>query len=307
MTFQTPTAYAQPERRIGFRRNNGAVRFRARQGDAIPLEQLAALAPSVFADGRHESRSERYTFIDTRAVLQGLIAEGFVPVGVQQGGSRIEGKRDFTKHVIQLRHRRQFEQPLTDRRVGDVFPEISLGNSHDGTSAYVLSLDLFRLVCLNGMTVNDAAVERVKVPHKGDVGGRIIEGAFRVIEQAPAVIDAADQMAGLALTGPERHAFAAAARELRWTAEEAPIEPLALLAPRRNGDAGADLWRTFNVAQEHLIRGGDRYVHTSTDNAGRERRSVRQTGEVRSIDQSAAINRALWTLGEEMRRLKAAA
>lgn len=306
MTFQTPTTYARPERVLGFRSKTGAVRFRARHGDTIPVEQLAGLAPSVFAEERHESRSERYTYIDTRAVLQGLLAEGFLPVGVQQGGSRIEGKRDYTKHVIQLRHRRQFEQPVTARAVGDVFPEISLGNSHDGTSAYVLSLDMFRLVCLNGMTVSDGVVERVKVPHKGDVGSQIIEGAFRVIEQAPRVLDAAAGMAALALTQPERLAFARAARELRWEGDAAPIEADQLLAPRRSADLGADLWRTFNVAQEHLLRGGDRYDLRTTDDAGRVRIQQRTTGEVRSIDGSSGLNRALWTLAEEMRRIKAA-
>jgi len=306
MTFQTPQTYARPERALGFRNHSGAVRFRARHGDTIPVEQLAGLAPSVFAEQRHDSRSERYTFIDTRAVLAGLMAEGFLPVGVQQGGSRIEGKRDFTKHVIQLRHRQQLEQPVTGRAVGDVFPEISLGNSHDGTSAYVLSLDLFRLVCLNGMTVSDGTVERVKVPHKGDVGSQIIEGAFRVIEQAPTVLDAAAGMAALTLTHDERLAFATAARELRWEAAEAPIAADRLLAPRRSADNGPDLWRTFNVTQEHLLRGGDRYDLRTTDEAGRERVQKRKTGEVRSIDGSGGLNRALWTLAEEMRRLKAA-
>jgi hypothetical protein len=306
MTFQTPQTYARPERALGFRSTTGAVRFRARHGDTIPVEQLAGLAPSVFAENRHDSRSERYTYIDTRDVLAGLMAEGFVPVGVQQGGSRIEGKRDFTKHVIQLRHRQQFEQAVTARAVGDVFPEISLGNSHDGTSAYVLSLDLFRLVCLNGMTVSDGTVERIKVPHKGNVSDQIIEGAFRVIEQAPKVIDAAAQMAAMSLTHPERLAFARAARELRWEGDTAPISEAMLLAPRRNADSGSDLWRTFNVTQEHLLRGGDRYTLRTTDDQGRERVSQRKTGEVRSIDGSAGLNRALWTLTEEMRRIKAA-
>lgn len=305
MTFANPAAFAQPERALGFRRPSGAIRFRAKHGQTVSIEQLSSLAPSVFAEERHESRSERYTFIDTRAVLAGLMDEGFQIVGVQQGGSRIEGKRDFTKHVIQLRHRKALEVTAPSR-VGDVFPEISLGNSHDGTSAYVLSLAMFRLVCLNGLVVSDGVVDRVKVPHKGQVQDQIIEGAFRVIEQAPRVIAAADEMAALQLTGPEALAFATAARELRWEAPQAPIAPEILLGARRSGDQGRDLWRTFNVTQEHLIRGGDSFTSRTEDARGRERVQRRRTQEVRSIDQSTSINRALWTLAEEMRRLKAA-
>jgi hypothetical protein len=304
MTNLAQPTWARPETRLGFSRAGGARRFRAAHGTTIPLDQLASLAPSIFAQDRHESCSERYTYIDTSAVLQTLIKEGFMPVAVQQGGSRIEGKREFTKHVVNFRHRRDMER-AAPRHVGEVYPEVSLLNSHDGTSAYTLAMDLFRLVCLNGMQVNDGTIERIKVPHKGDVGGQIIEGAFRVIDRAPEVMDSVQAMSGLILTPPERLAFATAARELRWTAEEAPIDAGRLLQPRRAADAGADLWRTFNITQEHLLRGGDTYQRVTEDpETGRRQVQNRRVGEVRSIDQSGSLNRALWTLAAEMQKLK---
>ena len=55
-------------------------------------EQMRAAAPSVFAEGKHASRSERYTYIPTIEVLRGLRKEGFEPFMVAQGASRVEGK-----------------------------------------------------------------------------------------------------------------------------------------------------------------------------------------------------------------------
>ena len=42
-------------------------------------DQMRAAAPSVFAEGKHASRSERYTYIPTIEVLRGLRKEGFAP------------------------------------------------------------------------------------------------------------------------------------------------------------------------------------------------------------------------------------
>jgi len=42
------------------------------------------VAPSIFADAPHESRSERYSYIPTASVLQGLRGEGFEPFMVCQ-------------------------------------------------------------------------------------------------------------------------------------------------------------------------------------------------------------------------------
>jgi hypothetical protein len=42
-------------------------------------DQIHRVAPSIFADGKHESRSERYTYIPTIEVLRGPRNEGFQP------------------------------------------------------------------------------------------------------------------------------------------------------------------------------------------------------------------------------------
>lgn len=287
---------------------SGAVILRNRDGSPLGLEQIAHAAPSVMAEHAHESRSERYAYIPTRNVLAGLMREGFQPFEVRQGGSRDEAKRGFTKHMLRLRHA---SHGLTEVAPGDpVAPEIIILNSHDGTSSYQLTAGAFRFVCTNGLIAGDT-FEHVKVAHRGDVVGQVIDAAFKVVEDFPRLVDGARDMTGVRLDRGEQLAFARAALQLRWETQEeeserptAPVQAESLLQPRRAADAvGGDLWRTFNVVQEGLIRGGQAYVQRDEQGRRVARRKVR---EVQGIDQNRQLNRALWTLGEEMRRLKAA-
>src|SRR5579859_380515 len=143
---------------------------------ALTMDQLRSAVPSAFALDKHNSRSERYTYIPTVNVIEGLMGEGFQPFKAMQGKSRVEGKEEFTKHLIRFRHQSQ-----TLATVGDSAPEVILINSHDGTSSYKLIAGIFRMVCSNGLIVADSTVGSLSVPHKGDIVSQVIEGSFDII------------------------------------------------------------------------------------------------------------------------------
>jgi hypothetical protein len=278
--------------------------FTSRAGtEPLSDDAIRALAPSAFAIAAHESRSARYAYIPTAAVVDGMRAEGFLPVFARQARSRDASRREHTKHM--LRFRRQGASIA--RRVGDTFPEIVLVNSHDGTSSYHLMSGMFRLVCLNGMVVADRHGAEIKVPHKGDVVREVIEGSHVVLEESHRALDAADAWAGVTLGRDEQMALAEAAHVLRFgdAAGEAgtPIRPAQLLDARRSADRSDDLWTVFNRVQEYTIRGG--LSAWSRDPNGRPRRITSR--EVTGIDQDVRLNRALWLLGERMAALKGAA
>ena len=75
-----------------------------RSDTPLQEEQMRSAAPSIFATGKHQSRSERYAYIPTIDVLRGLRKEGFEPFMVAQGQSRVEGKTEYTKHLSRMRH-----------------------------------------------------------------------------------------------------------------------------------------------------------------------------------------------------------
>lgn len=267
-----------------FSRNNTSVRAN------IPLDdsQIRAVAPSIFAEDKHGSRSGRYTYIPTIDILSGLRKEGFDPFMVCQSKPRDESRMDFTKHMVRLRHASQISKQEAN--------EIILLNSHDGTSSYQMLAGTFRFVCSNGLICGDE-VSDVRVPHKGDVMGRVIEGAYTVLNEFDEVTDRIAEMKGLTLQGGEQTAFARAALELRYDdATQAPISADQLLRPRRMADNGADLWSVFNRTQENALRGG----LVGRNSNGRPT----TTREVRGIDTNVKLNRALWILAEEMARLK---
>ena len=60
-------------------------------------DQIRKVAPSIFADAPHESRSERYAYIPTAAVLAELRKEGFEPFMAAQTRVRHDDRRDYTK------------------------------------------------------------------------------------------------------------------------------------------------------------------------------------------------------------------
>ncbi len=254
-------------------------------------EQIRAVAPSIFAEAPHESRSERYSYIPTATVLQELRGEGFEPFMVCQTRVRRDDRRDFTKHMIRLRHASQI-----DAR-GEA-NEIILLNSHDGTSSYQMLAGMFRFVCQNGLVCGDTVAD-VRVPHKGDVAAEVIEGAYEVLHGFERAQASREAMRAVTLDGGEAEVFARAALALKYDDPDkpAPITERQVLAARRLDDNRADLWSVFNRTQENLIRGG---LLGCGGNGRRQR-----TRPVQGIDQDLRLNRALWLLADGLRQLKA--
>ncbi|MDA8520489.1 DUF932 domain-containing protein [Acidovorax sp. NCPPB 4044] len=253
-------------------------------------DQIRTVVPSIFADAPHESRSERYSYIPTAAVLTELRKEGFQPFMVCQTRVRDEGKREHTKHMLRLRHSNQINAREAN--------EIILLNSHDGTSSYQLLAGMFRFVCKNGLVCGDTVAD-VRVPHKGDVAGHVIEGAYQVLDGFERAQASRESMEAITLDAGESEVFARAALALKYDdpTKPAPITESQILMPRRFDDRRPDLWSVFNRTQENLTKGG------LSGRAANGRRQ--QTRPVQGIDSDIRLNRALWLLADGMRQLKA--
>jgi hypothetical protein len=278
-----------------FANKNGAVIFKSRE--PLTFEQIGQIIPSAFADSAHSSRSARYAYIPTREVISKLYAEGWRVFSAKQGGTREEEKRGFTKHQLRMRH-----VSAMALIPGQVIGEVILTNSHDGTSAYHLQAGAFRVVCSNGLTTPNGIAEAVRIPHKGNVADLVIDGCIRISQDFPRIGENIREMQALALSEGEARAFSAAALALRYGAEPAPVTAEKLLAPRRSEDTKNDVFTVFNRIQENIVKGGLRYV--DRDEAGRAK-AIRRTREIKGIDTDTNLNRGLWTLAEEMRKLKA--
>jgi len=258
-----------------------------RSNTALSNNQIAFHAPSVMASEAHHSRGERYSFIPTIQVIDGLRAEGFEPYEIRQTKVRNLDKVEHTKHMVRLRH-------VNAIASSEEVPEIILLNSHDGSSSYQLLAGVFRFVCSNGLIAGDLT-ENIRVRHTGNVVDNVIEGATRILHETEEVVARIGEYKGINLTLDERLLFAEAARQVRW-GDEKPVEARALLTPHRYADRKTDLWTTFNNVQENLLKGGV---------AGRSitgrRTSTRAVG---GVSENVKLNKALWTLADSMAALK---
>lgn len=257
-------------------------------------DQLFKIAPSIFATHADEHRGERYRFVPTIEVVEEMREQGFHPVKVTSSKAKTEDGMNYVKHS--LRFRRESDMDTKLAKVGQILPEIALTNSHNGTSGFNIDPALMRLICTNGLVASTSqGTLRYRHSGKDDLTGRVLEGVFSIVEDFPLIADSIEVWQNTTLDYDQRLAFARAALPLRFDDEDG-VQPEHLLAPRRYGDRNSDLFTTFNVVQENLIRGG---IAMSRSEKGR-RRTAR---EIKSVDRDLKLNRALWTLADEMAKL----
>lgn len=256
-----------------------------RRDRPLTHDELMQHTPSVFGEEKHASRSERYAYIPTITLLESLQREGFQPFFACQTRVRDQSRREHTKHMLRLRRAGQI--------TGQQVPEIILLNSHDGSSSYQMLPGLFRAVCCNGLICGTSFGE-VRVPHKGDVVGKVIEGAYEVLGVFDRVEEKRDAMQSLLLPPPAQQALAKAALTYRFGEEHQPVTESQVLSARRWQDEKNDLWSVFNRLQENLSKGG----LSGRSAMGKHSR----TRAVNGIDGDIKLNRALWVMAEELQQ-----
>nr|WP_251009836.1 DUF932 domain-containing protein [Escherichia coli] len=170
-----------------------------------------------------------------------------------------------------------------------------LDSGPDGTQTTLTSYQMlpgyFRFVCQNGCVCGQSLGE-VRVPHRGNVVDRVIEGAYEVVGVFDRIEEKRDAMQSLVLPPPARQALAQAALTYRYGDEHQPVTTADILTPRRREDYGKDLWSAYQTIQENMLKGGI---------SGRSARGKRiHTRAIHSIDTDIKLNRALWVMAETL-------
>lgn len=257
----------------------------------LTLEALTEAAPAAFAQTADADRtSAKYTFISTAQVVQALLDAGFQPTRAQQTRVRGGGSPAHAKHMIRFSHTRESLTMI------DVIPEVVLINAHDGTGAWTMRAGLYRPLCTNGLLASIGDFDIIHVPHRGDVQGKVVEGALAITRRFAAIGAVVEQMHGRQLEERQRWDFAAQALSVRYHRldHHAPITADQALLPRRKDDYGNSLWLTYNVIQENLTRGG-------LSGRSPKGRATRTRG-IRAIREDVRINAALWQMAMTLLR-----
>lgn len=260
----------------------------------IPLtnDQITTLAPAAGSLQPIDGVSDRYSFVPTLTAVDLLRNAGWFPVHAEQSAVRKIDREGYQRHLIRFaKDGLSFDGERVD---------LVLYNSHDRGCAFRLIASVWRQICSNGLMV---ASEFANFSHK-HIGFRpddFIHSAGEIASAAGTIADQVDAMKVIEMTPDERGIYARVAHNLVFPEpEKAPVLPEQLLSERRYDDKGQDLWTTFNVVQENIMRGGLKGM--KRDNNGRLRKA--STRPVKAIDRNIQLNQALWYLTEKMAELK---
>lgn len=259
-------------------------------------EQIIEKAPAAGAITPMSTVSNRYSFVPTIKVVDILRDCGWMPIFAQQARANKEEREGYQKHLIRFQY--DGLQITNQERV-----DLVLYNSHDRGCAFNLIASIWRKICGNGLMVSSDLVN-FQHKHMGFDSNELASSAITIAGSAGEIANQVEDLKTIELTQDERGVFATAAHQLVYKEpENAPIVPARLLKERRYDDNGKDLWTTFNVIQENIMKGGlSSYVRKSNGRMGRK-----STRTVKSIDRNVKLNKALWILTEQMAELKKAA
>ena len=244
-------------------------------------ELLRTYAPAAFAKAPEEGKvSKRYSFLPTTNILEILQDEGWTAWKAQQVNAR-KWSQDHAKHIIRLRHE---DMTMDNFGVGDSFPEMLLMNAHNGLGGYTLQGGIFRMICSNGMVISEQDFGKINIRHIGFEPEQVVEASKELVMNSARIADKIGSWQETELTERSRKDFFSDAAKLRW---EEPDDGLVfdIATPRREADKKSDLWTTFNVAQENLLRGGFRNGSTN-----------RMVRPISNIQKDVNLNSQLWDL-----------
>lgn len=256
---------------------------------AMSKNEIGRVAPSVLAPTAMPGVSERYQFVSTGDLLDTLGQAGYLPVAAGQAKARSDDGRTYSKHVVRMVH--ELNMDGRHLKVGDVIPQIVLHNSHNRTSAFQLSIGLFRLWCANGCAASIGDFESVRVLHTDPkIHDHIIDGTKLITELTEStVLPYVKKMTGFELTMAQAREFAEAASALKNKGEVRESEIDGLLDCRREEDAKMTFWNVYNRIQENAVRGGFRFLNRQGQNI--------QSKGIQSVERDLDFNMNLWRLG----------
>jgi hypothetical protein len=255
------------------------------------LAELISAAPAIGNETIHESCSEKYSLVSTRRVADRLITSGWELIGGKQGGTRIEGMQNFTRHsvLLSLPH-------LHDKEL-DVRPYISFQNAHAGRGSAQTRVGLYRGACANELMFGTLVEVKFRARHTGNAEESVMDAIGLVACRMPEVLQQAREWSKFDTTQGQRIELAETGLTARFGEDRSKwaIDAYDTICNVRRGeDQGSDLWTILNVIQENILRPFKKGVI----NGETGKRNVFRS--VSAVDTLARINTALVRKAEDI-------
>ena len=235
---------------------------------------------TLFTSTPHSDLSDKYVHIPTYKVVEDMNKLGWFVKEVTEVKSRGENK-GFGKHLV------TFENPdLVIEGKEKLVPQILLINSHDGKSSFKFHVGIFRFICKNGLVIPEVEfAPSIKIRHMGYSFEELNTQINIMINNIPNVLDKINGMASKTITDKQKEKLVLNALESRFSQdiEELKFDIQDILTPIRKEDELDNLWTTFNVVQEKVIKGNFRY--TTSKGKSRKARPIKNINHRVNVNQ----------------------
>lgn len=226
--------------------------------------------------------SDKYKLVKTKDLIDSLIVRGFKMTAFVANKTRKAERQGFQKH------RAIFTSDKLKSEHSDGIPQLLLTNSHDGTSAVVLQLGFFRMVCANGLVAGNNVGLPIRIKHVGkNIYEELEKGVDLIVAQLARLDADIKAMKATELSPSQVQAFQRDSLILRIDANEKVLSSTFVV--HRQEDKPTDLFTVMNVIQENLIRGGARFI---VEKDGQPKQKTLR--KVNSIQTQTDINQGLW-------------
>ena len=253
---------------------------------SISLDKAKEYAPAIFATSPAPTiKSPKYQFTPTFEVIEHMQDMGYLLTGVKQSSSNVKLRKNWGIHITRFQHPDLYIKN-TDGEI-EARPEVVLINSHDGTRPIQFEMGLFRLVCENGLVVKDRDMGSFRERHTKLNFNEVKNLIDQKVSGLNEVVGKINKWNMIEMTDKQRFNFAVEALALRiGTDRQAEqYEIMDILNPKRKADEGNSLWKTYNILQENLIKGGFQLNN-------------RQARSIKNPIEDFNLNQELWSLAD---------
>jgi hypothetical protein len=207
--------------------------------------------------------------------------------------ARYNARLGHEKHFMRL----QSNELKTRAKGHDLFLRVS--NSYDGSSSLKVSLDILRLVCLNGM-VGPRSIFEISIRHSSkNIYNDAIEAAYKIVAQKEVIDNQIDAMSSKVLNFDDKIQLIDKMVEFRYGEGHeltlSPTKKIELLKPIRIEENTDNLYQNFNTLQEKLTKGSKVFL---VDANGNE--IVRTVREVKSQVNRDTFNDNSWNFANSL-------
>ena len=251
---------------------------------------LSATATSPMA-----TVSDKYSYINTKSIVEEVEKRGWSLVKQSQAKVRKVEKHGFQRHLLIFENPEYNDYSSTGTIQGR--NQLAIRNSHDVSSSLQMFMGHMRLACANQIFAKDFGSEGFyeSIKHIGgdDKTNEAITKFELLVGKMNTFRSIINQLSHTPLTKEQEWEFAERAIKIRFNGSPfiENITPNMILESRRIEDNSRDAWTIFNKVQENVIKGG---IPVTTDKINKNGSKFKfSTRGIRSINTLPDLNNSL--------------